>query len=46
MPAGIVGHFGPGLRRFVLLQHRQGQVTVPRLAAPLRVTGVTVSEMP
>src|SRR5215217_379864 len=31
MPAGIVGHFGPALRRFVLFQYHQGQVTVPRL---------------
>src|ERR671929_106578 len=31
MPAGITGHFGPELRRFVLFQYHQGQVTVPRL---------------
>jgi hypothetical protein len=24
-------HFGPELRRFVLAQYHQGQVTVPRL---------------
>ena len=24
MPAGIVGHFGPELRRFVLFQYHQG----------------------
>ena len=35
MPAGIVGHFGPELRRFVLFQYHQGQVTVLRLVAPL-----------
>src|SRR3982750_2571807 len=29
MPAGITGHFGPELRRFVLAQYHQGQVTVP-----------------
>ena len=28
MPAGITGHFGPELRRFVLLQYHQGQVTM------------------
>src|SRR5436305_15098183 len=39
-PAGIVGHFGPELRRFVLAQYHQGQVTVPRLVAQLRARGV------
>ena len=28
LPAGIRGHFGPELRRYVLMQHHQGQVTV------------------
>lgn len=36
LPVGIDGHFGPELRRFVLVQYHQGQVTVPRLAALLR----------
>jgi hypothetical protein len=31
LPPGIDGHFGPELRRFVLAQYHQGQVTVPRL---------------
>ncbi|PZW51081.1 hypothetical protein C8P66_101299 [Humitalea rosea] len=31
LPAGVVGHFGPELRRFVLAQYHQGQVTVARL---------------
>ena len=44
MPAGIVGHFGPELRRFVLVQYHQGQVRpyvrpVPRLL-PLAIMGV------
>src|SRR5216683_1268010 len=30
LPAGINGHFGPELRRFVLAQYHQGQVTMPR----------------
>jgi hypothetical protein len=30
LPAGIDGHFGPQLRRFVLAQYHQGQMTVPR----------------
>src|SRR3954447_20364922 len=44
MPAGIVGHFGPALRRFVLAQYHQGQVTVPRLVAQLRAIGVVISK--
>ena len=32
LPEGIDGHFGPQLRRFVLAQYHQGQVTMPRLA--------------
>ena len=44
LPAGVVGHFGPELRRFVLAQHHQGQVTVPRLAAQLRGIGVAISK--
>ena len=46
MPAGIAGHFGPELRRFVLAQYHQGQVTVPRLVAQLRAIGVVISKMP
>src|SRR3954468_8522359 len=33
LPGGVDGHFGPELRRFVLAQYHQGQVTVPRLVA-------------
>ena len=44
MPAGIVGHFGPELRRFVLFQYHQGQVTVPRLVAQLRAIGIAISK--
>src|SRR4051794_18965422 len=44
MPAGITGHFGPELRRFVLAQYHQGQVTVPRLVAQLRAIGVAISK--
>jgi hypothetical protein len=44
MPAGIVGHFGPELRRFVLFQCHQGQVTVPRLVAQLRAIGIAISK--
>jgi hypothetical protein len=44
MPAGITGHFGPELRRFVLFQYHQGQVTVPRLVAQLRAVGLAISK--
>lgn len=44
LPAGIAGHFGPELRRFVLLLHHQGQVTVERLTAQLRTFGVSISK--
>jgi transposase IS66 family protein len=44
LPPGVVGHFGPELCRFVLVQHHQGQVTVPRLVAQLRGIGVNISK--
>ena len=44
LPAGVTGHFGPELRRFVLAQYHQGQVTVPRLVAQLRAIGVSISK--
>src|SRR3954451_5406637 len=44
MPVGVVGHFGPELRRFVLAQYHQGQVTVPRLVAQLRAIGILISK--
>lgn len=44
LPAGISGHFGPELRRFVLVQYHQGQVTVPRLLALLRSLGIGISK--
>ena len=44
LPDGIDGHFGPALRRFVLAQYHQGQVTVPRLVAMLDAIGIAVSK--
>jgi hypothetical protein len=44
LPEGIDGHFGPELRRFVLMQYHLGQSTLPRLAALLRSVGVAVSK--
>ena len=43
LPGGVDGHFGPELRRFVLAQYHQGQVTVPRLVAQLRAIGMAIS---
>src|SRR5215212_3510283 len=43
LPSGLEGHFGPELRRFVLAQYHQGQVTVPRLVAQLRAIGLAIS---
>jgi hypothetical protein len=44
LPAGISGHFGPELRRFVLAQYHQGQVTMPRLLVLLRAVGILISK--
>jgi hypothetical protein len=44
LPAGIRGHFGPELRRFVLIQYHQGQVTVERLVSLLLSFGVSISK--
>jgi hypothetical protein len=44
LPEGVDGHFGPELRRFVLMQYHQGQSTLPRLAALLRSLGVAISK--
>ena len=44
MPTGIVGHFGPELRRYILFQYHQGQVTVARLLEQLRAIGIVLSK--
>ena len=44
LPQGIDGHFGPELRRFVLVQYHQGQSTMPRLLALLRSVGISISK--
>ena len=43
LPEGIDGHFGPELRRFVLM-HYQGQSTLPLLVTLLRSLGVSISK--
>jgi hypothetical protein len=44
LPGGTSGHFGPELRRYVLMQHHQGQVTVERLVSQLQAVGVSISK--
>jgi hypothetical protein len=44
LPEGTRGHFGPDLRRFVLMQYHQGQTTLPRLATLLQSVGVAISK--
>jgi hypothetical protein len=44
LPSGIRGHFGPELRRYVLMQYHQGQVTVERLVTQLQAIGVSISK--
>ncbi len=44
LPEGIGGHFGPELRRFVLAQYHQGQVTVARLVTLRDAIGMRISK--
>jgi hypothetical protein len=44
LPAGTTGHFGAELRRFVLSQYHQGQVTVARLVKQLHDFGLSISK--
>jgi hypothetical protein len=43
LPAGIYGHFGSHLRRFVLGHYHQRQMTVPRMVTLLRDLGIFIS---
>jgi len=42
LPKGVSSHFGPNLKRFVLSQYHQGQVTIPRLTAQLTGLGIEI----
>jgi hypothetical protein len=44
LPAGIQGHFGPELHRYVLALYHQGQLTLPRLVEHLTMLGVLISK--
>lgn len=43
VPAGIRGHYGPGLIGFVLQQHYEGHVPQPRILEELRDYGIDIS---
>ena len=44
LPSGTIGHFGAELKRFVIAQYVQGQVTVPRLVSLLNDIGIVISK--
>jgi hypothetical protein len=44
LPPEVAGHFGPGVVRYVLMQHVQGQVTVERLLVQLRALGIGIAK--
>ena len=44
MPEGIAGGYGPGVRRFCLALHTQGQVTTERLTDLLNGIGLSISK--
>jgi hypothetical protein len=44
LPERTQGHFGPNLRRFVLMQYHQARSTLPRLTALLRSVGLSISK--
>ncbi len=44
LPAGIIGGFGPELRRFIAASHFQGQVTSKRLTSLFGGMGVQISK--
>jgi len=44
LPAGIMGGYGPNLRRLCLMLHAQGQVTTERLTTLLNAIGITISK--
>src|SRR4051794_37183401 len=44
LPPEVAGHFGPGVVRYILMQHVQGQETTERLLAQLRAPGVRIAK--
>jgi hypothetical protein len=44
LPPEVAGHFGPGVVRYILMQHIQGQVTVERLRVQLTALGIRIAK--
>jgi len=44
LPKEATSHFGPELKRFILSQYHQGQVTIPRLLTLLQDLGIDISK--
>lgn len=44
LPVEIAGHFGPGVARFVVMEHMHGQVTAERLLTQLLGFGLRISK--
>jgi hypothetical protein len=44
LPKGVAGGFGPGVRRFCLALHTQGQVTTERITDLLNGIGLSISK--
>ena len=44
LPVGIAGGFGPNVRRFCMVLHTQGQVTIERLTDLLNGIGLSISK--
>ena len=44
LPTGTDGHFGPEVRRFILMLYHQGQTTLSRLVTLLHGFGLSISE--
>ena len=44
LPKGVTSHFGPELKRFILSQYHQGQMTIPRLLTQLQDLGIDISK--
>jgi Transposase IS66 family len=44
LPKEATSHFGPELKRFILSQYHQGQVTIPRLLTQLQDLGIDISK--
>lgn len=44
LPPEVAGHFGPGVVRYILMQHIQGQVAVERLRVQLTSLGIRIAK--